>query len=266
MCSFLFTSSFILFYLDNFKLSNLRYLKFLQIFSIVFILSYVLSQIYNVTLSDLICYATDNKDINLHGHVTVSKEAGVEISKGIQTIGSQVGLGGVIAGVASAVAKSVTNTSLPPLQKAGIIVGSGLVAGLGHTALSSHNKNNIVENNTNFIASTSDLKSNIITSTSSTSSEIINSTSSTSSNVNHFLANSNISSLEEIFFNGEMMGYVCLVIAYILVIQIIFKLYFKVNINITNNLMNKLLNKNLKTKIEFYLNNIIKLNKQMSIV
>jgi len=63
--------------------------------------------------------------------------------------------------------------------------------------------------------------------------------------------------------NLEMIDYVSLGIIYILIIQLIFKLYFKDKINLN---LSKLLGDNTNNKIEFYLNKIIKLNKQMSIV
>lgn len=33
------------------------------------------------------------KIINLHGHVSIGKEAGAELAKGMHTIGSNIGLG-----------------------------------------------------------------------------------------------------------------------------------------------------------------------------
>ena len=83
------------------------------------------------------------------------------------------------------------------------------------------------------------------------------------SHLNKLVDDSYISPLQESLFYGEMMSYICLGIVYILIIQLVFKLYFKDNINLN---FFKLLGNNLNNIIEFYLNKIIKLNKQMSII
>ena len=77
--SFLFTLSFTLFYLDDFKLSNTKLFKYIKIFSFLFIPFYIIYQIYIynvfiISLFDIISYAIENKDI----------------SKGMQIAGSQI--------------------------------------------------------------------------------------------------------------------------------------------------------------------------------
>jgi hypothetical protein len=59
----------------------------------------------------------DNKDVNLHGHVSIEKDAGKAIGQGLQTIGSQIGLGATMVGIATAVSKAVVKSGMPPLQK-----------------------------------------------------------------------------------------------------------------------------------------------------
>jgi hypothetical protein len=59
------------------------------------------------------------------------------------------------------------------------------------------------------------------------------------------------------------MSYICLSIIYVLIIQLIFKLYFKDKINFN---FFKLLSNNINSKLEFYINKIISLNKQMSFI
>jgi hypothetical protein len=73
-----------------------------------------------------------NPDIDFNATVSIGKDAAVELSKGMQTIGSQIGLGASIVGIGAAVGKGVAKSAMPPLQKAGIIVGSSLIAGLGN--------------------------------------------------------------------------------------------------------------------------------------
>jgi hypothetical protein len=88
--------------------------------------------IYNTL--DLVNNVKDDNNISLHGHgnVTIDKEGAKVISQGINTIGSQLGLGASIAGIGAAVANGIAKSSMPPLQKAGVIVGSALLTGFGH--------------------------------------------------------------------------------------------------------------------------------------
>src|SRR5258705_8438616 len=147
-----------------------------------------------------------------------------------------------MVGLGGAVGKAVAKSGIPPLQKVGFIVGSGLAAGVGHSLISAANRDTI-------------RAENIVTSSASNTN--------IASNVSKLVDDSHISPLQELFFNGEMMSYVCLSIVYLLIIQLMFKFYFKDNINLN---LSRLLGNNLNTKIEFYFNKIIKLNKQMSII
>jgi len=115
---------------------------------------------------------------------------------------------------------------------------------VGHSWISSINRNAITAEKTTTITS--------------------NSSTDISSHVNKLLDNSNISPLQEFLFNGEMMGYICLGTIYILLVElVVFKLYFKDKVNLN---LSRLLGNNANNKLEFYLNKIIKLNKQMSVV
>ena len=238
----LFIISFIIFNLDDFKLST-NTLKYLQITSFL-ILPFVLIFVTLSTINfiDFICYAKD--DINLHAHVNVTKDAAIEISKGMSTIGTQLGLGATMVGVSTAVGKALVKSGMPPLQKAGLIVGSGLTAGLGHSIISTLNRNQVLSENID--------KSNLVP----------NSTN-ISKNISKFLDDSQSSPLQDLLFQFEAINYVCLSLIYILIIQLVFKLYFIDNINLN---LSKLLGNNINDKMEYYLNKIIKLNKQMSVV
>jgi len=91
----------------------------------------------------------DKKDINLHGHVSLDKDAGESIGKSISLVGSNVGLGASIAGTAAAVSKGVSKSSLPPLQKASIIIGGALFGGTIYSALSEVNRNKAIKDFSN---------------------------------------------------------------------------------------------------------------------
>jgi len=199
-----------------------------------------LAFLYNIpdfSLSDIVFYVTDGKDVNLHGHVSVDKDAGKAIGQGLQTIGSQIGLDATMVGIATAISKAVVKNGMPPLQKAGIIVGTSVIGGLAQSRISTMNRNTI------------------------NSTSILNNE--TSSNVNKFLDDSLVSPLQDLLFNLEMMNYVYLSLIYILIIQLVFKLHFKDTINL--NFLN-MLSSNTKITLEYFLNKIVKLNKQISVI
>jgi hypothetical protein len=138
-------------------------------------------------------------------------------------------------------AKGIAKSSIPPIQKAGFIIGGGLAGGLIHSFISNGNRYAI-------------RAENIITSGSGTN---------TSSQISKFVDDSSVSPLQSLLFDGEMMSYVCLSIIYLLIIQLVFKLYFKNTIKLN---LSKLFGTNINTKLEYYFNKIIKFNKQMSLV
>jgi len=162
--SFSFTWSIVYFWFDDYKLSNNKYIKYMQIFSFTFIPLYVIYCIADIDILSS-AYAEDNdpsndrnkelaknfkdkvdkKDINLHGHVSIDKDAGESIGKGISTVGSNIGLSASIGGMAAAVGKGVSKSSLPPMQKAGLVIGAGIVGGAAHTTLSSINRNRALD-------------------------------------------------------------------------------------------------------------------------
>jgi hypothetical protein len=80
--------------------------------------------------------------LEVKASIEIGKEAATEISKGISTFGTNIGLGATVAGVSNAVVKGVTKGSLPVVQKAGIIAAGGVVGGIIHVAASAINHNN----------------------------------------------------------------------------------------------------------------------------
>jgi hypothetical protein len=185
-----------------------------------------------------------NPDIDFNATVSIGKDAAVELAKGMQTIGSQIGLGASIVGVGTAVGKGIAKSAMPPLQKAGIIVGSSLVSGLGHSLISNANRNKVLQDNI--------------------STKGTNTTNSNSTNdlIDKFIDNTTASSpLEKILFDIEALNYICLSLVIILIIQILFKFYLKDNIKLN---ISNILGININNKLEYYLNTIIKLNKKMS--
>jgi hypothetical protein len=150
---------------------------------------------------------------------------------------------GTMVGVGGAVGKAVAKSGIPPLQKAGLILGSSIVAGAAQVVISS------TSGYFNGASSASTI-------TSATSSFASN------NNISKLVGNSPLSPIQNVLWATETMDYVCLGIIYILIIQLIFKLYFKDNVNLG---LSRLWGNNFNSKTEFYLNKMIKLNKRISI-
>ena len=249
--SSLFTFSFVLFYLYDFKLCKNNLIKHIEIIFFIGIRLCLIYSLYNIVSSiDIVCYLNDkdnntNPDIDFNATVSIGKDAAAELAKGMQTIGSQIGLGASIVGTGTAVAKGIAKSAMPPLQKAGIIVGSSLIAGLGHSVISNVNRNKV-------------LHDNISTSTNTASYN------STNDVLNKFIDNTTSSSpLENILFDTGALYYICLSLVTILIIQILFKFYLKDSINLN---LSNLLGTNFNNKLEYYLNLIVNLNKKISFI
>lgn len=116
----MFISSLVLLYLDGFKLSDEKFIKYIQIFSFLYIplyTRYCISNLPCTLISDIILYTKDNNDINLHGHVSLDKEAGKATGQGLNTVACKIGLSASLAGVATAVGRTKSKSCLPTLQK-----------------------------------------------------------------------------------------------------------------------------------------------------
>ncbi len=245
-----FTFSFVLFYLDDFKLSKNNLIKYIQIISFISIPLYLIYSLYNiVSMIDIVCYVNDkgnnaNPDIDFNATVSIGKDAAAELAKGMQTVGSQIGLGASIVGIGTAVGKGIAKSAMPPLQKAGIIVGSSLITGLGHSVISNVNRNKVLHYNTSIRSTTSSNSTNDV--------------------LNNFIDNTTSSSpIENLLFDIGALNYTCLSLVIILIIQILFKFYLKDSICLN---LSNLLGTNINNKLEYYLNLIIKLNRKMSFI
>ncbi len=241
LLTYIFSINLLILYLDNFKLSSFIVIKYLKIFTIILILILIiLDSAYFIDTIN--CINDKDNGVNIHGHINMTKEAAESISQSITTVGSNLGLGATIAGVGTAVGKSVAKSAMPPLQKAGIIVGGALTAGFGHSIITTVNRNQVKLEN----LSNPDNVSNL------------------SSNINKLLDDSSTwSPLETLLFDIKGLNTICLGLIIILVIQIIFKFYIKDKVIL--NFSNKL-GVTINNKLEYYINKIIMLNKKMSII
>jgi hypothetical protein len=181
-----------------------------------------------------------DNSVDLHGHVSIDKNSAESIGKGMNTIGqglntvgSSIGLGASMAGVATAISKGIAKSSIPPLQKAGIIIAGTVSAGFAHSIITTINRKHISNNINSY----------------------------TYSNINKFIDDSSASSLQTLLFDIEGLNVICLSLIVLLTIQIIFKLHLKNNITLK---FSSVLGENINSNIEYYINKIINLNSKMS--
>lgn len=145
ICSCLFTWSIVSFYLNDFKLHNNVFITYLQLLCLILIPLYVMYKTYSIYNYVHILTCVKDSDINLNTSVSIGKDAVVELLKGISSIGSQAGLGASIVGVFAAIGKSITKSSIPPVQKTAIIGGGALMGGLLHSGITHVNRANALE-------------------------------------------------------------------------------------------------------------------------
>ena len=133
-----------LFYLDDFHLSENKYIRYSQILSPL--LTVFLILIYYNSISNGVLFLNDNKNTNisLGANVEIGKDAAFELSKGINSAGSNIGLAGTVGAVTTGVAKVVSKSSIPPLQKAAV-VGSAFMGGLIHAGATHINRSDALE-------------------------------------------------------------------------------------------------------------------------
>jgi hypothetical protein len=163
----------------------------------------------------------------------MTKEAATEISMGISKVGSQLDSGASIVGMAGAVGKTIAKSSLPPVQKTAIIIGSGLLGGLIHSGVSHINRASALENMT-----------------------INNNNNISDTPINKLVDDTITSPLEGLLFSIQGINAICFTFTLILVIQLFIRFHVKENIN--NNILGTTLNK--------YLNKLIVLNKKVSVI
>ena len=151
-----------IFYLDDFKFSNNKLIKYSEIFFfILFVFYIILLTIYILLnydlLNDIIFHikaddiknTLDKNDITLKGKIVLDKEAGAEIAKGLFSVGSNVGLAACVGALTAGASKTLLKSSLPPVQKIALLGASGVLGGAIHTGASAINAQTHMANNTN---------------------------------------------------------------------------------------------------------------------
>lgn len=162
------------------------------------------------------------------------------IGQGLNAVGSQVGVSAAMAGTAVAVAKGIAKSGMPPVQKAGVIIGGAVFGGVVHAAISAYNRNAIKEN------TAIPYKINYL-----------------SKGISKFMDDSSLSPLQTLLSGFHVLSITCLSLIIILSIHIIYKLYLKDNIKLN---LTSILGIKFNNAIEYYINKMISLNKKMSVI
>jgi hypothetical protein len=240
ICSFLWTSSLVLLYLDDFKFSSNKFIKYIQTSSLILIPIYI---IYKYIDTIHILNYVNDKNFEAKTSIEIGKEAAIEISKGISNLGNNIGLGATVAGVCTAVTKGITKSSLPPVQKAGIITAGGVIGGVIHVGASAINHNN----NNNISISSQTLNKSI-----------------NNDNVNNFLDLSNNSPLEILLQCINILSDINIFLMFILALQLFYKFYITDKPQL--NWVEYIFSSTYSDKFKSLIYKIIKLNKNMSMI
>lgn len=215
--SFILFVNFTLFYMDDFKLSENKYIRLFQILTPVWLLLFV----YTLFYLDILSYnhgalpldgnKNTNNTVNIGGSIEMDRDAA-------EVIGRNIGIAGTVAGVSGAVGKAIAKSSMPPLQKAGIIVGAGIAGGAIHVGTSVVNR--VV--NTPDYTKTSHATTNF------------------SGGINKLMPDSGDSGYTDLMLlilSIDTLTSVCLGLIIILFIMILFKFFFneeKIQLNLSN--------------------------------
>lgn len=244
--------------LDGFKFSKNKNIQYLQIVLFSIFIFYLFYWFYqnSLVLPKLNINPEDLKnqtDIVLKGKVVLDKQAAAEVAEGISSLGSNVGFAATVGALAGSISKGVAKTSLPPIQKAGIIMAGGLAGAVLHVGGSAINTQthaaarlkqhtNNPENLSN-INTTSDLLKN--------------------AEIKKFMGSSidSNSPLEILLWCINTLSKISLILIVIIIIQILFRYFFtdQSELKFLDNLF-----PNTSNKIKSSVNKLITLNKSVN--
>ena len=166
----LFFFALTIYWLDGFNISTNKLIKNLQITVFIIFIITMISVIISTYLSDFTLYDSISLKINqedaknvtekvtLQGKVVLDKDAGTQVAKGVSNLGSNLGLAGCVGALTASVAKVITKSPLPPVQKAGFVVVGGIIGAGLHTGASAINAQTHKLNDTTKHINSSDKK------------------------------------------------------------------------------------------------------------
>nr|YP_010164174.1 hypothetical protein K8J96_mgp04 [Metarhizium album]QRK27496.1 hypothetical protein [Metarhizium album] len=246
LLTFILYLNIVLFYLDDFRLSQNKYLKFLQVLTPAWLIFFILLLLNNsIFVVDNAILHIDDKNVNN----TISIGGSIEVTKdAAESLGRNIGTAGTIAGVSGAVAKVIGKSSMPPIQKAGVVLASASIAGAIHVATTTYNK--IINNNISNLNANSPVDSSVSFTGNSLNFE----------GPNKLIADGlkDLSDLKLLLLSMNTLASASLVLVLILFIMISLKLYLNEDKIKFNNFLGN--------KVNAYLIKLIQYNKKTSTI
>ena len=258
LLSFLLTFNLIYFILDDLSLSKNKFIRISQILSPLFFILIIYFSFIDVQSSvNSVLYMAengnnDNTKINIGANITLDKEAGKQVAKGISNLGQNLGLSTTIASVVAGTGKLLVKSSLPVVQKTGILLTSAAVGAGIHVGASVLNKN--YDPVSSSISSNSTLSSSVNDSTDKAVETI----------VKKFVEDSSNSDLTNLLLSINTITSACLILVIILLSVILFRVILdenKINLKLSN-----ILGENLNNNLNLLIIKLIRLNKKSSLV
>jgi hypothetical protein len=114
--TFILTMNFTFYYLHDFKISESKYIRFSQILSPLLIIIFIGWFVYESSniLSNYVLFFEEDKNrsnnVNIGAQIEVNRDAG-------EAFGGNIGFAWTVVGIAGAVGKAISNSTLPPLQR-----------------------------------------------------------------------------------------------------------------------------------------------------
>lgn len=157
------TFVFITLILDNFKFSNVKFIRLVQYFVLGFLFLYLYFKFFSLPT----VYAAEKTSpidpvLSTKIDINITKDAENHLGDGLITIGSNIGLGATVGATAGAVASVVKTAPISPVQKVGaVLLGATVGASIhvGATAINRGRKNNNESSTNNNNLLTSDIPS-----------------------------------------------------------------------------------------------------------
>jgi hypothetical protein len=222
---FLLVFNSVLFYLDDFNLNRNKFINFVQQLSLPLLI--ILIYLIYIENSQLI-----NEYFEFAGDANTTSKPKSSVVRADNT-----GLGASIAAGAAATASVISKSSLPPLQKAAIVVAGATISGAAFTGLNALN-NNI--------------------------SQVIDNNSSSVDNTKNFLESHNNSDLSTLILSIDLINGACLSLVLILFIMLIFKLLIKEENIIIN--FSSLIGSKWNNSLNYYIIKLYKVNQKTSVL
>ena len=113
-----FSFSLIIFFLDNWRLSDIKLLKYIQILTFISAPILLIFFVYDhIIITSFINSTKDSNNIHIYDHIFIGKEGSKTIGQAVYSIGSNISLGAFIAGVFNVVISGISKSSIFSLQK-----------------------------------------------------------------------------------------------------------------------------------------------------